>query len=313
MATSSASSRSRSARAFALGAIVAAGSGFSCARHGAAPSPVAAAQELLAADRAFGADARSRDGVTALAAMFDDSIVLPVQLRFAEGKDAAVAALRENPQNAASRLEWAPIRGGVSADGQHGFTFGFMTQRVGDSTHTVKYLAYWVRRDEGWRVLTYRRRRAAQGPRRMEMMEPSLPTAWVAPSRDAATLAAHRASLAAAEKAFSDSAQVVGLQSAFEGFGLPDAVNLGGATASDFVVGSPAIGRAVGAGSAGQPSPVSWSADHGAVVASSGDLGVTFGYIRPNAADSRRPAGGSPFFTIWRRTSPSSPWRYVAE
>lgn len=245
--------------------------------------------------------------------MFDDSIILPVQFRFADGKEAAVAALRENPQNAASRLEWSPVRGGVSADGQHGFTFGFMTQRVGDSTHTVKYLAYWVKRDEGWRVLTYRRRRAAQGPRRTAMMEPSLPAAWTAPSRDAGVVAAHRASLAAAEQRFSDSAQVVGLQAAFESFGLPDAINLGGPGASDFVVGSAAIGRAVGAGSAGQPSPVSWRADYGVVVASSSDLGVTFGHIRPNATDARRPAAGSPFFTIWRRASPSAPWRYVAE
>ena len=38
-----------------------------------------------------------------------------------------VQALRANPDNAGARLEWAPIRGGISADGQHGFTFGYMT------------------------------------------------------------------------------------------------------------------------------------------------------------------------------------------
>jgi ketosteroid isomerase-like protein len=277
------------------------------------PTPQSSADELLETDRRFGLAARETDGVTALAAMLDDSVVLPVAQRFAEGREAAVSALRENPQNAASRLEWAPIRAGVSADGQHGFTFGFMTQRVGDSTHSVKYLAYWVKRADGWRVLTYRRRRAAAGPRNTAMMAPSVAAASVAPTGDPTVIASHRASLAAAEQAFSDSAQIVGLQAAFESFGHPDAVNLGGPGASDFVVGSPAIGRAVGAGSAGQPSPVSWKADHGVVVASSGDLGVTFGYIRPNATDSRQPARGSPFFTIWRRASRSSPWRYIAE
>lgn len=276
-------------------------------------SPLAAIDELLAADRGFGAAARSLDGVESLAATFDDGIILPAQARFAEGKAAAVAALRENPQNAASRLEWSPIRGGISADGEHGFTFGFMTQRAGDSTHTLKYLAYWVKRPQGWRVLTLRRRRAAGGPRDSTVRAPSLPEHLVAPVRGAGHDAELRASLAAAEQAFSDTAQVVGLQVAFERFGRSDAVNLGGTGASDFVYGSPAIGQAVGAATAGQPSPVSWRADHAVVVASSGDLGVTFGYIRPNAPDPRRPPGGAPFFTIWRRDSPSSPWRYIAE
>jgi hypothetical protein len=56
---------------------------------------------------------------------------------------------------------------------------------------------------------------------------------------------------------------------------------------------------------------VSWSADR-AIVASSGDLGVTFGFIRPNAG---RPegAGATPFFTIWRRADVNDRWRYIAE
>ena len=67
-------------------------------------------------------------------------------------------ALRAVPANATSRIEWAPVRGGVSADGAHGFTFGYMTQRRADGTRApLKYLAYWVRRPEGWRVAVYRR------------------------------------------------------------------------------------------------------------------------------------------------------------
>ena len=46
-----------------------------------------------------------------------------------------------------------------------------------------------------------------------------------------------------------------------------------------------------------------------ALVASSGDLGVTVGYIRTK--DGSRPP--VPFFTVWRRDSPASPWRYIAE
>lgn len=281
--------------------------------NGMAADPAAAVAGLLDTDRRFGAAARTLDGVSALAAAFDDDVLLAVQARFAEGRDAAVEALRADPRNAASRLEWSPIRGGISADGEHGFTFGFMTQRIGDSTHTLKYLAYWVKRPVGWRMLTLRRRRAAAGPRSVAPRAPSLPQRLVAPARDSTSDARLRASLGAAEKLFSDSAQVIGLQDAFERFGRADAINLGGADASDFVYGSAAIGRSVGAATAGQPSPVSWAADHAVVVASSGDLGVTFGFIRPNAPDARAPAGGFPFFTIWRRDSPTSPWRYIAE
>ncbi len=72
------------------------------------------------------------------------------------------------------------------------------------------------------------------------------------------------------------------------------------------------VGKSVGAGSEGKPSPVSWAADEGSIVASSGDLGVTFGYIRQNTPAPGNPRG-VPFVTIWRRADASQPWRYVAE
>jgi len=58
---------------------------------------------------------------------------------------------------------------------------------------------------------------------------------------------------------------------------------------------------------------VDWGPER-ALVASSGDLGITFGFITPNA----EPAAGQakprfPFFTVWRRASRDAPWRYVAE
>ena len=79
------------------------------------------------------------------------------------------------------------------------------------------------------------------------------------------------------------------------------------------MIGSEAIGRTVSAGDAPGGSPVSWAPDR-VIVASSGDLGVTIGMIRPNAqpADGSTPAGFA-FFTIWRRATPKDPWRYVAE
>jgi hypothetical protein len=79
---------------------------------------------------------------------------------------------------------------------------------------------------------------------------------------------------------------------------------------ADFVTGAEAISAAV---DDGQPtSPVSWSTER-ALVASSGDLGISWGVIRRNTA----PTDGSPaafsFFTIWKRDAPDGEWRYIAE
>jgi hypothetical protein len=201
----------------------------------------------------------------------------------------------------------------VSADGRHGFTIGYMTVDSGGKSQALKYVAYWTKEADGWRVATYRRTLADHPPPSREMMPPALPSKVVSPTSDAAVVARHKSSLEAAEKAFSDEAQQIGLGPAFEKFGAPDAVNVGPRTRGDFVVGNREIGRNVGAGSEGKPSPVAWAADEGSIVASSGDLGVTFGYIRQNTPPAAGQPGAVPFFTIWRRANPSEPWRYVAE
>jgi hypothetical protein len=224
------------------------------------------------------------------------------------GVASAREALRANPDNANASITWAPVRGGVSGDGLQGFTFGYMTMRKADgSTVPLKYLAYWVKEPRGWRVVAYKRSRRPEGEISAALMPPSLPARTVAPTTAPATIAAIKASLAAAEQAFSDEAQKIGLGAAFMKHGSADAMNMG--SGPTFLIGADAIGRAIGAGSPDTSSPVSWNADR-TIVASSGDLGITFGMIRRNN-DPSKP--GSPFFTIWRRASPRDPWRYIAE
>jgi ketosteroid isomerase-like protein len=280
-------------------------------------TPQSEVDELLAADRAFAADGAKTTVVPALTAMFADEVVMPVGVPkpgFARGKAQATKALEANPSNATARLEWAPLRGGVSSDGQHGFTVGYMTLTSADGkAQALKYVAYWVKSPEGWRVAAYRRVPADHPPRSREMLAPAAPTRIVAPTTDAAIIARHKASLEAAEKAFSDEAQKIGLGPAFATFGSADAVNVGPRTSGHFVVGAAEIARSVGAGSEGKPSPVSWAADEGSLVASSGDLGVTFGFIRQNTAPPDGQPAAVPFFTIWRRANVNDAWRYVAE
>jgi ketosteroid isomerase-like protein len=279
------------------------------------PSPGREGETLRAAERAFAAAAASTDVVTALTAMFAPDVIMPGPPgTLHRGLAAVTASLRANPDNLEGRVEWAPIRLGLSADGQHGFTFGFMTLRKKDgSTLPLKYMAYWVKGASGWRVAGYKRARRPEGEVATTPMAPLLPAALVPANSDAAHLEALRKNLSAAERAFSDEAQQVGLGAAFTKWGSETAVNMGGPDNAGYVVGAAAIGKNVGAGAPGPTSPVEWSTDV-ALVASSGDLGISFGYIRPHGkAPEGAPPNGTPFFTIWHRPSATAPWRYIAE
>ncbi len=304
----------RSALALTVVLACAACAGSPAVQAPVARTPQSVVAELLATDRSFSQASAKTDLVSGLAAMFASDVTMPLPTgQFAESARQASEALRSNPEQAKSRIEWVPIRGGVSADGQHGFTFGYMTMTGPEGTRTpLTYLSYWVKRPEGWRVVAYKRGRRSEGEVSLTLMAPALPAVVVRPSTDPASIERFRTSLDQAERAFSDAAQRVGLGTAFAQFGTPDAVNMGGPAAPGFVVGAEAIGRGIGAGGPGNPSPVSWAPDR-VIVASSGDLGVTIGMIRRNAPVSNGERAAVPFFTVWRRASPNDPWRYIAE
>ncbi len=276
------------------------------AARGRNAGPETVVDELLAADRAFSAASAKTDLISGLTAMLADDVTMPLPGGlFANGVEKVAEALRANPDNAKSSVEWTPIRGGVSADGLHGFTLGYMTLRKPDNTTAPgKYLSYWEKGPRGWRVAAYKRGRSPEGSVSLEAMPPSLPMKNMAPVTDAAVVAEYHASLARAEQTFSDDAQTMGLGPAFAKFGSADAVNMG--AGRSFIVGAAAIGRSIGDSTG---SPVVWKSDR-VIVASSGDLGVSIGIIRRNGNLTGPSAA---FFTIWRRESPSAPWRYVAE
>jgi len=278
-------------------------------------TPERAAEALLTEDRAFAARAATRPLADGLTPMFAPDVVVPgPPARLYRGLAEVTALLTASPDGPA-RATWTPIRAGVSGDGLHGFTFGFMTLTHPDGrTVPQKYMSYWMKGASGWRVAGYKRARRPDGDVATTTMPPHLPAALVSPRTDPAWLAQQRASLVAAERAFSDQAQRVGLGPAFVEYGQATAVNMGGPATAGYVVGAEAIGTLVGGGRPpGPPSPVEWSTEV-ALVASSGDLGISFGFIRP----TERPAGGTapagqPFFTIWARPSPDAAWRYIAE
>jgi hypothetical protein len=272
-----------------------------------ASSPRQETALLLAAERKWSGVSSGKDLVSGLEAMFADKVVMPLPTGgFARTKAEAVAALRRNPANVGARARWRPVRTGVSADGRHGFSFGYMTIEGADrSKRYAKYLSYWVKGPEGWRVAAYKRAPSPASEGTPDLT-PLVPARRARASADRKKLARLKAGLIAAEQAFSDQAQKVGLASAFRANGRADAMNMGREAA--FVIGADAIGAAMPPGGA---SEVHWAAED-ALVASSGDLGVTWGTIRAHAPQPGRPAA-IPFFTIWYRADPSQSWKYVAE
>jgi hypothetical protein len=284
---------------------------FLLASPAAARSARANVEALLEADRAFSAAAaRAPTAADGLATMFDAEIVAPFPAQgLVVGRDALVAALRAAPGYGEQGISWAPVRGGISADGSQGFTFGFLTLAGGDPARRErKYLAYWIRRPQGWRVVTWRAIPRQPGAVSTAMMAPSLPGFAARERREPRLIESHRASLAAAERAFSDRAQQVGLRVAFREYGRADAMNM--YRGAGFDVGLDAVTANVDANET--TSPVSWSTER-SFVASSGDLGVSIGTIRTNRPGADGRSNAFPFFTIWRRDGPDAPWRYIAE
>jgi len=287
-----------------------------------------AVDELLATDESFSRGSQDEGTLLTLSAMFAAEVVMPIAKgRFAEGAAQVIETLLGQPDNAHSKMAWVPIRGGIAADGQHGFTLGYMILHKPDnSTVPFKYLAYWVKQPTGWRVVAYKRsprKLSSVSAASIERMPPLLPLKMVtmlltSPDQLGMLSAMNNAaSLEQAERSFSRDAQIIGLGPAFMQYGGADAIHLGDANEAGFIIGPEAISRAVAADGPAVGSSVYWAPDK-VIVASSGDLGVSIGVIHLNKASANEAQSvpsspGFSFFTVWHRASANDPWRYVAE
>ena len=71
-----------------------------------AQTPLQAADELLAADRAFSAASAKTDLITGISAMFAPEVVMAAPVGLVYGSDKAIEALRSNPTNPLGRSTW---------------------------------------------------------------------------------------------------------------------------------------------------------------------------------------------------------------
>jgi hypothetical protein len=276
-------------------------------------APQQIADELVAADRAFSEASARTDLISGLSAMFAADVAMPAPGGVVYGSQKAIETLRGNPANAGAKATWTPARVGLSGDGRHGYTAGFMVvhRAVGTVQH-AKYMAYWEKQASGWRVLAYKRAPAKDAAPAIPLGR-VLPAKIVASSADAKTVEQYRDSLAEAERSFSRDAQTMGIGAAFKLYGSPDAAHFGGPDTPTFLFGNDAISAQVGRDSPANGSPVNWGPEK-TLIAASGDFGVTIGYIVRNApGQGGKMPPPQPFFTIWKRDSLTGPWRYIAE
>jgi hypothetical protein len=280
--------------------LVAAGilAGCSHAASSVGASPASARSELLAADSSLGRAQPTISLIDKLTNAFSDDVHFFAANQHVHGKAASRTLLATNPANATSTIEWAPRSGGVSADGTNGYTYGFAMQRTADGKALpMYYVAYWLKQRDGWHMLAFKRAGRGNGeaaPRSFPIETP------VAERGDSAAVAA---SLAAAEKAFSDDAGVRGTHEAFHSRASRFAATIGGPAKADFNYGPDEIAAGVGP----DTKDLDWSSDE-VLVAPSGDLGISMGRIRVKSNPDNPPIV---FFTIWRREN--GRWAYLVE
>lgn len=263
-----------------------------------------AALQLLRTDSLAGSTAADTGMVDAIVRTMAPDVVLASRAGISRGRESAHAALSSNPANQSSRITWAPIAGAPSGDGEQGFTYGHMTITRGDGTrHPAKYVAYWRRVGNRWLIqgLKIAGQESGGAAVRGPPLELPLPASAVPDLREI------EEELRRTEAAFSDSAQH-GFAQAFRHFAAPDAAHAGTPSDTAFRFGP----EEIAAGMPTEPDSTSFTTwgSEGVIVASSGDLGMSFGYITSiTGADTTR----GPFLSIWRRRTLREPFRYIVE
>lgn len=283
-----------------------------------APNAIAQTQganraALLAADRAFSAASASTDLISGITGMLSDSVTMVALGELFHGVPAARDALGRNADNAKSTFTWTPIQGDVSTDGMAGYTMGFTTWKRPDGTDVPgKYVAYWTKERGAWKVLVYKR--TARGAGDVSLTEEAAPAKSLVKNSNYSSTDSLRFAkeLDAAERAFSDTASVIGLGNAFTKNAAVDGHHVGSATDADFRRGPADIGAGISAGGEPPLGTLTWKPDR-VHVAKSGDLGITYGYISIAAPAPGGPARRVSYLTVWKRNAVTDPWKLAIE
>lgn len=198
---------------------------------GLSGSPVELARQTLLLTDQIHSELTALFGLDGHVALFADDITYTDGDNILHGRQAArdyLTAL-QYPAPAGYTTRWQTVRGDVSANGLDGYTFGWMTFTAPDGTIYElhgKYIAYWRLGPLGWRVVA-----------RLEVQtysSPTPPPSWFKPvtggkpSLPLVDVNAARASLVAADQAFSALSVSQGQAVAFPAYVALEGVNIGG-------------------------------------------------------------------------------------
>jgi ketosteroid isomerase-like protein len=277
-------------------------------------APLSDAEEahdaLLRADLARG-DSVARQGYSqALASIFArDVVYLRGGIPAVIGREAAHAVVAAESLGTSPAIRWQPVRAEASADGKSGYSYGYTiysaSQGTTPSLRIDRYIAFWRREKEGWRIAGYAETYGAP-PAAL-----SLPPAAQASALNDEPMPRARGALEAVRAAdtdFSRDAQRLGTGEAFGRYAADDAQIFSGP--GEFISGPRAITQSFGTPS---KTGLVWHPIHGEV-SQAGDLGFTVGY----AVYSGQREDGAPiiryskYLTVWKKQRDGS-WRYVVD
>jgi ketosteroid isomerase-like protein len=276
-----------------------------CSHTPPAPHPVPARgparDSLLASDfgRTHAVQARGVVGGFA-ESLTPDVLYLRAGTPAVRGLDATRMLLADTAR-VPGAVAWQPEGGDISADHASGYTYGIAVRVLGaDSVGVERYIAFWRRAPGGpWRIAAY-----------VEVGSPfrSPPSAQSATSPLANAPSRGTAELMAADSAFSDLADRVGVGNAFAATVAPHGVIFAG---SEIVTGPKAVRDFYAAGDAA--SGLAWHPTF-AEAAASGDLGFTVGqYIfTGRGASGAAIQSFGKYLTVWQR-QPDGSWKFVVD
>ncbi len=282
--------------------------------HRATPAMLVeeARQALFAADTAHTdliAQLGPIDGV--LASLRPNAVYVTAGIDLVRGRDEIRAALvAENPDPQNTSLARTLLGGDVSADGNFGFTFGWLLRTAPAGVTYGAYVAIWERdTGEDFRVTTYFSRSSV---RRLPV-DAGFPLLLGGAGAGGVPRAGRpeeqRRSVIATDKAFSALSVAQGSSIAFPAYADDFLLVFGG----NFVplVGHDAIAAAYAGGTPAEV--LEWSPVY-AGAAASGDLAYTVGnaidsYTFPDGTVSR---AYSKYLTLWARNA-AGEWRFMAD
>jgi ketosteroid isomerase-like protein len=280
-------------------------------------APLSEAEE--AHDALMHADVTRADSVARLGyaagmgtMLTDDVLYLRGGLPALRGRAAALAVVAAESAGAATTVRWQPVRVEASRDGGSGYSYGYaISSSAGPSSaapslRVDRYIAFWRREAEGWRIAAYAETYGAPPP---ALTLPAGARNAVLPD---VAMRAGRGPLESVRSADVEFSRVAGREGAGQAFGhfaADDAQIFSGP--GELTSGPQAITRSFGAASDG--STMAWHPIAGEV-SRAGDLGFTIG----NAVFTGRRGDGAPevryskYLTVWKR-QPDGGWRYVVD